>query len=65
MFSECHNQVKSIRRSTCHFAGAEAIITQNLLAFLSGRLQDITSDFRKSQNEYLSSKSNVSKYKLD
>jgi len=54
MFSECHNQLKSIRRSTLSLGGCEAIITQNLIAFLSGRLQETTSQFRKSQNEYLS-----------
>lgn len=53
MFSECHNQLKYIRRSTCHYHGREATLTQNLITFLSGQLQDITSGFRKSQNEYL------------
>ena len=56
VFSECHNQLKAIRRSTLSLTGCEAIITQNLISFLSGRLQDVTSAFRKSQNEYLASK---------
>ena len=60
MFSECHNQLKAIRRSTLSLTGCESIITQNLIAFLSGRLQDVTSDFRKSQNEYLASKIDIS-----
>ncbi len=36
---------------TC--TGAEQLISQNLVLFLSNRLQDITTVFRKSQNDYL------------
>jgi len=54
MFSECHHQIKSIRRNTLHsINGTEEIIVQNLISYLSGRLQDLTSTFRQSQNDYL------------
>ena len=38
MFSECHNQLKSIRRSTLSLGGCEAIITQNLIALIVERV---------------------------
>ena len=58
MFAECHHQIKSIRRNTLYnTSGNEEIIVQNLISYLSGRLQDITTTFRRSQNDYLKSKS--------
>jgi hypothetical protein len=55
MFSECHQQLKAIRRSTISSEGIEGIITNNLITHLSGRLQKTTDSFRKSQGEYLKS----------
>jgi len=56
MFAECHHQIKSIRRNTLYnTSGNEEIIVQNLISYLSGRLQDITTTFRRSQNDYLKS----------
>merc|ERR1719483_1393763 len=56
MFAECHHQIKSIRRNTLYnTSGNEEIIVQNLISYLSGRLQDITTTFRCSQNDYLKS----------
>lgn len=54
MFEECHHQIKSIRRNTLYTAtGVEEIIVKNLITYLSGYLQDLTSNFGQSQNEYL------------
>ena len=57
MFAECHHQIKSIRRNTLHSTtGTEEIIVQNLISYLSGRLQELTTTFRQSQNDYLKRK---------
>ena len=57
MFEECHHQIKSIRRNTLYTAtGVEEIIVKNLITYLSGYLQDLTSNFGQSQNEYLKRK---------
>ena len=54
MFEECHHQIKSIKRNTLYTAtGVEEIIVQNLITYLSGNLQDLTSSFGRSQNDYL------------
>jgi len=56
VFSECHHQIKSIRRNTLHTTtGNEEIVVQNLISHLSGRLQETTTRFRQSQNDYLKS----------
>lgn len=65
MFSECHHQIKSIRRNTHRCHGAEAIIAHNLITYLSGRLQEATTSFRQSQSDYLSRKNvKISAYEL-
>lgn len=53
MFTECHHQIKSIRRSTSTCTGPESIITRNLVTYLVTRLQDATDSFRRSQGAYL------------
>ena len=37
-------------------SGVEAIIVQNILTYLSGRLQSATEVFRKDQDSYMKSK---------
>ena len=56
MFSSCHQQIKSIRRSTLSCVGPESLITQNLVNYFANRLQATSEVFGKSQNSYLNSK---------
>lgn len=54
MFSGCHQQIKSIRRSTVSSCqGQEAILTRNMTNYLVNRLQDNTTQFSQSQSDYL------------
>ena len=56
MFSNCHQQIKSIRRITSTCTGPESIITGNLVNYFANRLQETSEIFGKSQNSYLNSK---------
>ncbi len=58
MFSNCHQQIKSIRRITSTCTGPESIITGNLVNYFANRLQETSEIFGKSQNSYLNSKYN-------
>jgi hypothetical protein len=60
MFSTCHQQIKSIRRSTSNCTGPESLITQNLVNYFANRLQETSEVFGKSQNSYLNSKQSTS-----
>jgi len=54
MFGSCHQQVKSVRRSFLTYnGGPEAVLTQNLSAYLVNRLQEATQTFSQSQSGYL------------
>ena len=56
MFSSCHFQLKSLRRHTVNCTGVEAIIVQNIVTYLSGRLQSASETFSKEQSKYMKSK---------
>ena len=56
-FNACHQQIKSIRRSTLYSCtGLESIVAKNVVTYLVNRLQELTVRFRTSQNNYLKSK---------
>lgn len=54
--SQCHQQVKTVQRSTAHCHGLESVIVQNLVQTLSSQLQDLVSTYRLSQDKYAKSK---------
>ena len=56
-FNACHQQIKSIRRTTLQSCtGLETVVAKNLVTYLVNRLQELTERFRSSQNDYLKSK---------
>ncbi|WBW73450.1 SNARE Tlg2 [Schizosaccharomyces osmophilus] len=52
-FQRCQRTLQNTKRQTNNLKGSEALVAQNLLANLAGRIQTESAQFRKKQSNYL------------